>query len=73
MKKFMAWVLGTVITLLFCVPASFAMYIAMGSLLAPELVNVGPVIGVISFFSAVVFYLAGAMMGTGAYNTYLGK
>lgn len=31
MKKFMAWVLGTVITLLFCVPASFAMYIAMGT------------------------------------------
>lgn len=73
MKKFMAWVLGTVTTLLFCVPASFAMYIAMGSLLAPELANVGPVIGVISFFSAVVFYFAGAMMGTGAYNTYLGK
>ena len=43
MKKFTAWVLGTVITLLFCVPASFAMYIAMGSLLAPELVKVGPV------------------------------
>lgn len=73
MKKFMAWVLGTVIILLFCVPASFAMYIAMGSLLAPELVKVGPVIGVISFFSAVVFYFAGAMMGTGAYNTYLGR
>lgn len=73
MKKFMAWVLGTVITLLFCVPASFAMYIAMGSLLAPELVKVGPVIGIISFFLAVVFYFAGAMMGTGAYNTYLGK
>lgn len=73
MKKFMAWVLGTVITLLFCVPASFAMYIAMGSLLAPELVKVGPVIGIISFFSAVVFYFVGAMMGTGAYNTYLGK
>jgi hypothetical protein len=73
MKKFMALVLGTVITLLFCVPASFAMYIAMGSLLDPELVNVGPVIGVISFFSAVVFYFAGAMMGIGAYNTYLGK
>ena len=73
MKKFLAWVLGTIITLLFCVPASFAMYIAMGSLLASELVNVGPVIGVISFFSAVVFYFAGAVMGTGAYNTYLGK
>lgn len=73
MKKFMAWVLGTAITLLFCVPASFAMYIAMGSLLAPELVNVGPVIGVISFFSAVVFYFAGAMMGTGAYKTLLGR
>lgn len=73
MKKFMAWVLGTEITLLFCVPASFAMYIAMGSLLAPELVNVGPVIGVISFFSAVVFYFAGAMMGTGAYYTLTGR
>lgn len=73
MKKFMAWVLGTVITLLFCVPASFAMYIAMGSLLAPELVKVGPVIGVISFFSAVVFYFAGAMMGTEAYKTLLGR
>lgn len=73
MKKFMAWVLGTAIALLFCVPASFAMYIAMGSLLAPELVNVGPVIGVISFFSAVVFYFAGAMMGTGAYYTLTGR
>lgn len=73
MKKFMAWVLGTVITLLFCVPASFAMYIAMGSLLAPELVKVGPMIDIISFFSAVVFYFAGAMMGTGAYRTLLGR
>jgi hypothetical protein len=73
MKKFMAWVLGTVITLLFCVPASFAMYIAMGSLLAPELVKVGPVIGIISFFSAVVFYFAGAIAGTGAYRTLLGR
>lgn len=73
MKKFMAWVLGTVITLLFCVPASFAMYIAMGSLLAPELVKVGPVIGIISFFSSVVFYFAGAMMGTGAYYSMTGR
>lgn len=73
MKKFFAWVLGTVITLMFCVPASFAMYIAMGSLLAPELIKVGPVIGVISFLSSVVLYFAGAMAGTGAYYTYLGK
>lgn len=73
MKKFTAWGLGMLIALMFYVPASFAMYIAMGSLLAPELVEVAPVTGIICFFLAIVFYFAGVVMSTGAYNTLMGE